>query len=97
MKKSVALALVLLLIGTTTCAACSSDFECGIGYRCVKAPLQSSGTWMKFVDEYGIQQFDLPSLDSVGPNTNLQGDCDFDTDCNIGFRCHPKYKVCVKR
>lgn len=75
---------------------CYSDFDCGIGYRCVKAPLQSYGTCMKEVDEYGTPTYEMPSLDSVGPNMNIKGDCDFDTDCPIGFRCHRKYKTCVK-
>lgn len=90
---------LLLMICVPCCsyAECSSDFDCGIGSRCVKAPLQSSGRCMKSVDEYGTPTYDLPRTDSVGPNMNLGGDCDFDTDCPIGFRCHRKYKVCVKR
>lgn len=91
---------VISLIMSLPCfcyAGCNSDFECGIGYRCVKAPLQSSGTCMKSVDEYGTPTYDLPSTDSVGPNMKIEGDCDFDTDCPIGFRCHQKYKACVKR
>jgi hypothetical protein len=50
---------------------------------------------MKSVDEFGVQQYDLPRLDSINPK--YEGDCDFDTDCPIGFYCHRKYKVCVKR
>jgi hypothetical protein len=76
---------------------CFSDFDCGIGYKCVKRPLSSTGVCMKTVDEYGIQQYNLPETDSVLPNMNLEGDCDFDTDCPIGFRCHRIYKVCIKR
>lgn len=75
---------------------CSSDFDCGVGVRCVKAPLESEGVCMKIVDEYGVQQYDLPDLDSVGPNMSIRGECDFDTDCGIGFRCHRKYQACVK-
>jgi len=52
---------------------------------------------MKVVDEFGLPTYDLPKPDSIGPNMNPQGDCDFDTDCPIGFRCHHKYKTCVKR
>ncbi len=74
---------------------CFSDFDCGIGYRCVKAPFHTSGVCMKSVDEFGLQQYDLPRLDSVNPR--YEGDCDFDLDCPIGFYCHRKYKVCVKR
>ena len=28
---------------------------------------------MKLVDSYGIPQYELPKLDSVGPNMNLSG------------------------
>jgi len=76
---------------------CSSDFDCGIGKKCVKAPLQTYGTCMKEVDEYGIPTLRMPSIDSVGPNMNMEGDCYYDTDCPIGFKCNRKYKVCVKR
>jgi len=88
---------LIIFVPTLGDAGCSSDFSCGIGYKCVKAPFQSSGTCMKVVDEYGLPTYDMPSTDSIGPNMNTEGDCDFDTDCPIGFRCHRKYKVCVKR
>lgn len=78
-------------------AGCSSDFNCGIGYRCVKAAFQSQGTCMKLVNEFGVPTYDMPKLDSIGPNMSPGGDCNFDTDCPIGFQCHRKYKVCVKR
>ena len=97
MKVIVSIICILIIcIPVISVASCYSDFNCGIGYRCVKAPLQSYGTCMKKVDEYGIPTYDLPRLDSVGPNINIEGDCDFDTDCPIGFRCHRKYKACVK-
>ena len=88
---------VLLLNPVLAYPGCSSDFECGIGNKCVKAPLQSQGACMKSVDEYGLPKFDTPSAKSVGPNMNISGDCSFDTDCPVGFRCHPQYKACVKR
>lgn len=63
--------------------------------RCVKSPYKTYGVCMKSVNEYGTQQYDLPRLDSINPK--YEGDCDFDTDCPIGFYCHRKFKVCVKR
>lgn len=75
---------------------CVSDFDCGFGEVCVKKPYTSNGVCMKEVDEYGVQQFNSPRLDSVMPRMNDDG-CDFDTDCPIGFRCDNNYKVCVKR
>lgn len=87
----------LLVIGLTNIFACSSDFDCGMGNSCVKKAFQSEGVCMKNVDEYGIQQYNMPDLDSVGPNMDTDGQCDFDTDCPIGFKCNREYKVCMKR
>jgi len=73
---------------------CSSDLGCGIGYRCVKPPFSSCGVCMKEVDRYGNPVYRPPD-----PSIRIKskGDCDFDLDCPIGFYCHPKYKVCVKK
>jgi len=76
--------------------ACSSDFDCGIGSQCVKAPFESSGACMKSVDEDGVRQYNMPDLDSVGPNMNTSGECDFSTDCPVGFQCDSRLKVCVQ-
>lgn len=88
------LLIVFIFIPVYAWSDCLSDFDCGIGHRCVKAPYNTSGVCMKSVDEVGVQQYDLPRLDSINPK--YEGDCDFDTDCPIGFRCHKKYKTCVK-
>jgi hypothetical protein len=90
MKKLIIAALFLSSI-----FACYSDFDCGIGYKCVKAPFESEGTCMKSVDEYGIPQYNSSSTDSIGPKT--EGGCEFDSDCPIGFRCDSYYKECVKQ
>lgn len=74
---------------------CSSSMDCGIGFKCVKAPLHFEGVCMKKVDEFGIQQFDNSDMDDMGPNDEEQ--CSFDSDCPIGFYCHPYYKACIKR
>ncbi len=52
---------------------------------------------MKTVDEYGIRQYNTPDLDSIGPNMNMEGQCYFNTDYPIGFRCDRKLKVCIKK
>lgn len=75
--------------------ACMSDFDCGIGKRCVKAPYNTNGVCMQSVDSYGTPQYNLPSLDSM--NIKTKGECNFDVDCPIGFYCDGAYKVCVKR
>ena len=75
---------------------CNSDFNCGIGYKCVKPPMSGYGTCMKSVDSYGNQQYNMPNPNSVGPNMNTQGQCRFNTDCPSGFRCDFQYKVCIR-
>jgi|GEM_PF-1328788 len=85
MKKLSCVLVVMVVISIPIWAwsDCFSDFDCGICYRCVKAPYKTYGVCMKSVDEYGTQQYDLPRLDSISPR--YEGDCDFDTDCPIGF------------
>jgi hypothetical protein len=89
------IALGLLHIGVSE-ASCYSDFDCGIGNKCVKQQFQSDGVCMKTVNEYGTQKYDMPKTNSVGPKMD-SGSCSFDTDCPIGFRCDRKYKECIKR
>jgi len=74
---------------------CHSDFNCKYGQRCVKAPFKMRGVCMDAVDDFGLKQFPPPDTDSMMPK--VEGDCQFNTDCPIGFYCHPYYKVCVKR
>lgn len=73
---------------------CKSDFSCGTGKYCVKAPLESTGTCLKRVDEYGLPTFEGPDVDSY--QTPIGGQCDFDLDCPITFKCDKNLKVCVK-
>ena len=81
---------------STTDNGCTSDFSCGTGLKCVKAPLSTTGTCLKNVDSFGMQKYELPDLDSVGPNMDMDGQCRFDTDCPIGFSCDSILKACVK-
>lgn len=78
-------------------ASCSSDFSCGVGFQCVKAPLKSTGVCMQSVNEYGTREFTIPNTNSIGPNMNMNGQCSFTTDCPIGFSCDTKLKACVKK
>lgn len=74
---------------------CSSDYSCGIGYRCVKPPLEASGVCMREVDSFGTPTYGTPRSSSIDIKT--KGQCDFDMDCPIGFACDARYKACVKR
>jgi hypothetical protein len=75
--------------------SCFSDFDCRFGEQCVKAPFKTRGICMQPVDDFGIKEYPTPDPDSMMPK--LEGECQFNTDCPIGFYCHPYYKVCVKR
>lgn len=95
-KKLLAVALLSTFLAGPADAStdCWSDFDCGMGYICVKAPYQTRGVCMRSVDEFGVQQYDLPRLDSIFPKDD--GDCNFDTDCPMGFHCDLTYKACIR-
>jgi hypothetical protein len=75
---------------------CNSDFECTYGEKCVKPNYSGTGSCMKAVNNYGLPQYDLPRLNSVGPKTPSRSDCSYDTQCPIGFKCDSKSGACVK-
>ncbi|MDC8832226.1 tetratricopeptide repeat protein [Alteromonas gilva] len=77
-------------------AGCNSDFNCGMGMKCVKAPLSSTGVCLKEVDEYEYPTFPQKDPSSILPNMSVKGRCSFDTDCSLGYSCDSKLKVCVK-
>lgn len=74
---------------------CTSDFSCGIGQSCVKAPYSSTGVCMTAVDSSGMKTYKTPSTDSVFMPTS--GSCRFKSDCPYGFECDTELKACVKR
>lgn len=76
---------------------CTSDYACGAGFTCVKSPLKSSGVCMKSVNDYGTPQYNLPRSSSVGVNMDIDGQCQLDTGCPVGFQCDKILKACVKR
>jgi hypothetical protein len=80
----------------TASDSCDSDFDCGIGRTCVKRNYSFQGTCMRSVNRYGIQQFDTPRSDSVGPKLPNASDCKVDTECPIGFRCDWRSGVCFR-
>lgn len=75
---------------------CYSDYDCNLGSKCVKPPLQSEGTCMKSVNSLGVPTYSMPDSNSIGPNMDLDGQCSFDLDCPIGFKCNSHLKVCVR-
>ena len=75
--------------------SCTSDFSCGFGSLCVKRRYSSSGFCAKAVDSTGVQTFDGPDLDSIGPNVGDKSDCEVD-GCPAGFRCDRGSGVCLR-
>ena len=93
----ISISFVLLSFGSPVHAkSCSSDFNCGIGYACIKESFKSRGVCMKEVDSFGTPTYRMPKSSSIGIGS-ADGDCDFNLDCPIGFKCDRKYKVCVKK
>ncbi len=84
-------------VSTTPILGCNSDFECGMGKKCVKGPLQSQGQCLTPVNQYGLPQPRvMPDPNSIRINTNTTGACQFDTQCGVGFRCDQTLKACVR-
>ncbi len=75
--------------------SCTSDFNCGTGYSCVKKLYSNDGVCLKSVDSYGMQIYNSPSADSIGVRTSKDR-CNFDTDCPVRFRCDANLKACVQ-
>jgi hypothetical protein len=75
---------------------CSSDFSCGMGFRCVKDNFASAGFCARAVNEFGLQTFELPDMNSVLLKLPSDSDCKFVTDCPIGFRCDVSSGVCLR-
>ena len=75
-------------------STCTSDYQCGVGEVCVKAPYNVSGECMKEVNEWGNPTNAVPDPNSWKIKT--EASCSFDSDCGIGFRCDTRLKACVK-
>lgn len=77
---------------------CSSDFACNYGQKCVKQQFQMNGICADVTDEFGNKTYDYqPDTNSVEPGNPSQ--CQFDTDCAIGWKCikgRGLYGTCMK-
>ena len=80
---------------TSSERSCFSDINCGIGSACIKKPNYSRGICMKKVDQYGRQDLTRDEQSRVGVRVG-EGQCNYLTDCPIGFKCDRTHKVCVK-
>jgi hypothetical protein len=78
----------------TASGGCTSDFNCGFGFKCVKQLYKNHGVCLKAVDSYGTPAMSAPSTNSIGVRT--APGCNFNLECPMGFRCDTTLKVCVK-
>lgn len=85
------------MFGTLSFAfACASDYQCDLGYKCVKPYGQAIGQCMEKVDQFGFsKKHDISRESNYG--ANKKAECSFDMDCPVGFRCDSMYKACIKR
>lgn len=74
--------------GSKTSRGCMHDFDCTIGYKCIKAPLANNGVCMQPVDADGIPTLSVPG--------EPRPTCYSIADCPVGFRCDTTRNVCVK-
>lgn len=66
--------------------ACTSDYNCSYGNKCVKASGDyGQGVCVKPVDSYGNRDYNVNYGGGAGPTT-VEG-CSYNTDCDIGFSC----------
>jgi len=86
--------IVPLGLSGAASGGCTSDFNCGYGFTCVKALYKSHGVCMKAVDSYGAPDMSGPSMHSIGVKTMPM--CYFNTDCPVGFWCDANLKACIK-
>lgn len=78
-------------------AACTSDYACMYGSRCVKQNFANEGVCMKVVNDFSVPTFAPPNPRSVGPKLPSRSDCHFDPQCPPSFRCDTGSGTCVKR
>jgi hypothetical protein len=104
MRKSAIICVTFLLpmlASANPGESCSSDFSCGMGEKCFKGYLQSTGTCARSVNEHGTTEYNGKSADSIGPKMNTKGMCQFTGDCPIGFTCekegYSSYGYCAKK
>ena len=80
-------------------AKCRSDYDCVYGQRCLKGQFQYDGVCADTVNQYGVKDYSAPNPGSLGPGGS--GQCQFDTQCSVGFRCYKQgyslYGHCVRR
>jgi TPR repeat protein len=79
---------------------CFSDSSCDVGFSCAKGRNRSTGVCRRSVAGYGARMFgnaSIDSIDSIKPNTDLDGKCQLNTDCPKGFLCDGTHKFCVAR
>jgi len=94
----VIVAAVLLVSAAAAAKVCYSDFDCDYGSACVKGQFEVKGFCAKKVDDTGLPTYTPPDPDSVGPGG--EGNCQFNTDCPVGFKCWKEagkiYGYCMK-
>jgi hypothetical protein len=80
--------ITALALGFATAAIaqkCSSDYDCDYGSKCVKDQFAFEGICAQKVNKYDIPVYTPPDPNSIKPGG--KGDCQFDTQCPVGFEC----------
>jgi hypothetical protein len=83
--RALIVALVLLVASAAFAQECFSDYDCDYGSKCVKDQFATEGTCAQKVNRYDVPVYTPPDPNSVMPGG--KGDCQFDTQCPIGFEC----------
>jgi hypothetical protein len=97
--KKYAIILVVLILFFNNSLACTNDFQCGYGNKCVKPSdsIQMNGICVTPTDQFGNRTYDTQPQE-IEPH-EVKG-CQFNTDCDIGFSCVKRsgeiYGDCLK-
>lgn len=76
--------------------ACSSDFSCGVGAKCVKANYSGIGHCATAVTAYGGRIYDMLDMSSIFVKIPTDADCHGVSDCPLGFQCDTDSGACVR-
>jgi hypothetical protein len=90
---------ILMLTVSLNSLACTNDFQCGFGNKCVKpsGSYSMNGICVTPTDNYGNRDY---SRSQSGYKPHEISGCKFNTDCNIGYSCVKRSGdiegICVK-
>jgi hypothetical protein len=99
--------LKMFFIITTICIsdfaiACTNDYECGYGNRCVKpsGSYSYTGSCVTLIDKYGNKDYGADSTWGSSYGLKTVDGCQWSSECYYGYKCMKEsgqvYGMCMK-